>query len=207
MKVSGPALIATHVAALAAGYWYAPKEPIDTEVKQTGYFQTDTTKILSTTVDSLRNENQLLVFSYKGTANVQVDRAWLWLFGGHQELIVPAAVNYYIDLSKLSLADVHFDERAKLVTVKLPRLTMGDIAFQPENATTINGGLLTFSERQTEELRKINYATARRAMVAQAQGAGLTNAAREQAKIDIKNYFEIPLRIAGLPDVKVVATF
>ena len=200
-------MIATHAAALAAGYWYAPKDLIDTEVKQTGYFQTDTTKILSAAVDSLRDENRLLVFSYKGMANVQVDRAWLWLLGGHQELIVPAVVPYYIDLSNLSLTDVRYNETAKLVTVKLPRLTLGEIAFQPENATTINGGLLTFSEHQIEELRKINYATARRAMVAQAQGPGLITAARRQAQADITNYFEIPLRIAGQPDVRVVATF
>lgn len=201
------ALVATHVAALGVGYAVAPKQQLDTEAKHTGFFQLDTTKVLATTVDSLRDENQLLVFSYKGSAKVQADRSLFWIFGGTQELIVPAAVSYYVDLSKLTLADVSYNAMAKLVTVHLPRVTIGDIAFQPENATTTNGGLLTFSQAQVDALNKMNYTSARRAMIAQAQGPGLLHAAREQAKADITAYFEIPLRIAGQPDVKVVATF
>ena len=200
-------LAATHVAALGVGYVVAPKQPIDSEVKHTGLFTVDTTKVLATTVESLREENKLLVFSYKGTAKVQAERTFLWLFGGEQELSVPAVVTYYLDLSDLSLADVHYVEKAKLVTVKLPKVTMGDIAFQPENATTINGGVLTFSDEQVEALRKMNYAKARRAMVAQAQQPSLLNAAKRQAKANVESYFAIPLRIAGMPDVKVAATF
>jgi hypothetical protein len=44
-------------------------------------------------------------------------------------------------------------------------------------------------------------------MVAQAQQPGLLDAAKRQARTSVENYFAIPLRIAGLPDVKVAATF
>ena len=204
---SAPLLIVSHLAVAGGVYALTDRRPVDTEVKSTGYFQVDTTRVLSATVDSLRDENRLLVFSYKGSATVQAERSWLWLFGGRQELIVPAAVSYYVDLSDLSLADVSYNQTAKIVTVRLPRVTLGDIAFQPENATTINGGILTFSEGQVEALRKLNYRNARRAMVAQAQQPGLLNAARKQASTNIAGLFEIPLRIAGQPDVKVVTTF
>lgn len=200
-------LAASHVAALGLGYGVATKQPVDSEVKHTGLFTFDTKKVLATTVESLREENKLLVFSYKGTVKVQAGRTVLWLFGGEQELNVPAVVSYYLDLSNLSLADVGYNEKAKLVTVKLPKVTLGDIAFQPENATTINGGVLTFSDEQVEALRKANYANARRAMVAQAQQPGLVNAAKRQAKANVESYFAIPLRIVGMPDVKVAATF
>jgi hypothetical protein len=200
-------LAASHVAAIGVGFAVAPKQPVDSEVQHTGLFSMDTKKVLATTVESLREENKLLVFSYKGSAKVQAERQVLWLFGGEQELIVPAVVNYYLDLSDLSLADVRYNEQAKLVTVKLPKVTLGDIAFQPENATTINDGVLTFSNEQVEALRKANYANARRAMVAQAQQPGLLDAAKRQARTSVENYFAIPLRIAGLPDVKVAATF
>lgn len=198
---------ASYLAALGTGYWLAPKEPIDQEAKQSGFFRTDTTRILSATVESLKQENRLLVFSYKGTATVETGRSILWLFRGNQQLQVPAVVNYYLDLSYLTLSDVTYDERAKLVRVRLPKLTIGDIAFQPENATTINGGILSFSEEQVEDLRKLNYAAARKAMVAQSQQKGLVDAAKRQAIANIQSYFEIPLRIAGLPDVKVAASF
>lgn len=200
-------VVATHLAALGTGYWLAPKEPVDQEAKQSGFFRTDTTRILSATVESLKTENRLLVFSYKGTTKVETGRSILWLFRGNQQLQVPAVVNYYLDLSQLSLSDVSYDDRAKLVRVRLPKLTIGDIAFQPENATTINGGILSFSNEQVEDLRKLNYAAARKAMVAQSQQKGLVDAAKRQAIANIQNYFEIPLRIAGLPDVKVAASF
>ncbi|KQM35976.1 DUF4230 domain-containing protein [Sphingomonas sp. Leaf10] len=204
---NGALLIVSHLAVAGGVYALTDRNPVDTEVKNEGYFQVDTTKVLATTVASLRDEQRMLVFSYKGTAKVQAERSLWWLFGGRQELSVPAVVNYYIDLSDLSLGDVSFNETAKIVTVRLPKVTLGDIAFQPENATTINGGILSWDDDQVEALRKLNYRNARRAMVAQAQQPGLLNAARKQARSNITGLFEIPLRIAGQPDVKVVATF
>lgn len=201
------ALLGIPLAAFGLGYWIAPKEQLDTVVEHTGFLQTDTKKVLSATVESLRAENKMLVLTYKGTAHVRIDRTKWWIFGGSQELIVPAVVNYYIDLSKLTLANVTFDEKAKLVRVKLPPVTMGDIAFQPEQATTINGGLLTYSQDEVEALQKANYASARRAMTAQAQGATLVETARRQAIANVTSNFEVPLRIVGQPDVKVAATF
>lgn len=204
---SRAALIGIPLAAFGLGYWIAPKEQLDTVVEHTGFLQTDTKKVLSATVESLRSENKMLVLSYKGTVRVKVERTKFWVLGASQELIVPGVVNYYLDLSKLSLADVTFNEKAKLVRVKLPPVVMGDIAFQPEQATTINGGVLTFSQAQVDELLKANYASARRAMTAQAQGPGFVDAARRQAIANVQSYFEVPLRIVGQPDVKVIVTF
>jgi hypothetical protein len=202
-----PVLLVTHLSALGVGYAVADKRPVDTLVQNTGFLQVDTTKVLAATVESLREENRLLVFSYKGTAKIHTERVKWMVFAGRQELSVPAVVNYYVSLSELSLANVSYDEKAKIVRVLLPPVTVGDIAFQPENATTINGGLLSWDESQVEAWRKINYANARRAMVAQAQQPGLLNAAKRQATVDVATLFQIPLRVAGLPDVKVVAAF
>lgn len=201
------ALLLLPIATFGLGYWVAPKEQLDREVEQSGFLQVDTKQVLATTVESLREENKMLVYSYKGMARVKVKRTKLWLFGGTQLLIVPAVVNYYIDLQDLTLADVQYDEKTKIVRVKVPRVTLGDIAFQPEQATTTNGGLLTWSQDQVDELQKLNYASARRAITAQAQGRGLVTAARRRAINNVQSYFEIPLRIVGQPDVKVVATF
>jgi hypothetical protein len=204
---SRAALVVIPIAAFGLGYWIAPKDQLDEEVEQTGLLRVDTSKVLATTVESLRNENKMMVFSYKGLARVRVERRWVWVIKGQQELIVPAVVNYYVDLGKLSLADVAYDEKAKLVRVKVPPVVMGDIAFQPEQATTINGGLLTYSQAQVDELLKRNYVKARRAITAQAQGKAFKEAAQTRAIDNIETYFAIPLRIVGRPDVKVAATF
>ncbi|WP_426260033.1 DUF4230 domain-containing protein [Sphingomonas sp. DC1100-1] len=188
-------------------YALTDRRPVDTEAKHTGFFTVETTKVLATTVESLRDQNRLLVFSYKGNARVSAERTRFWLLSGTQELNVPAVVNYYLDLSSLSLVDVSYSDTAKIVSVRLPAITVGDIVFQPENASTVNGGVLTYGEGTVEALRRLNYKSARRAMVAQAQQPGLLNEARRRAQENIQAYCEIPLRLAGRPDVKVVATF
>jgi hypothetical protein len=200
-------MIVTHAAALGTGYHLAPPELLDDHVEQTGFLQVDITKVLSATVDSLREENKLLVFAYKGTASVKVERTFAWIIKGQQELIVPAVVIYYVDLSQLTLANVAYDERAKLVRVTVPPVVMGDIAFEPEQATTVNGGVLTYSQGQVDDLLKRNYRNARRAVTAQAQSKAFVEAAQRRAITNVQSYFEIPLRIVGQSDVKVVATF
>lgn len=198
---------ATHLAAAAAGFLVAPRELLDTTVKQSGIFTTDTMHILSATVLSVRAENRLLVYSYKGEAHVAVRRTEFWLLHGSQELTVPATVGFYLDLSDLTLDRVKYDDRAKLVTVTLPPLRLGDIAFQPEAARTANGGLLTYNQATVDELNRINFGQARRAFTKQAQDVSLVKAAQRQAKENVQGYFEVPLRIVGHPELQVVATF
>ena len=195
------------VVTFGVGYAVAPREMLDEEVHYDGLFRTDTTKVLSTTVASLRLENKLQVFAFKGGARVWAKTTRIFILSGRQELYVPAVVNYYLDLSKLTAADVQLDEKTKQVTVKLPPLQVGEIAFQPENATTSNGGILTFSQAEVDELTRLNYTTARKTMVKQAQQASIIAMAQRQARESIVRYFEIPLRIVGRPDLKVVATF
>jgi len=197
-------LAATHLAAGFTGYALAPREQLETEVKSTGFFTTDTKRILAAAVVSLRAENKLLVYSYKGFAAVSVERDGFLFLNGRQDLIVPAAVSYHVDLSKLTAV---FDDGAQVVTVQLPPLVMGDVAFEPEGARTTNGGLLTFDQQQVEELTKLNYGTARKAFVKQAQGRTLIAAAKAETKTAIESYFQLPLRLAGKSDIVVVVTF
>ena len=112
-----------------------------------------------------------------------------------------------MDLNGLTLDRVKYDEAAQLVTVTLPPLRLGDIAFQPEQARTTNGGLLTYNQGMVDELNRLNYASARVAITKAAQDPTLVQAAKRQGAEDIERFFEIPLRIVGHPDVKVVAVF
>jgi Protein of unknown function (DUF4230) len=190
-----------------AGYYLAPKEQLATEVEQDGFFRIEEATVLSATVESLRAENSLVVWSYKGTATVTVSREDFYIFESTQRLIVPAKVDYRLPLNDLTLADVEFNETAKLVTVRLPRLKMGDVVFQPEAATTINGGLLTMDDDVVQALGRKAYRTARRAVVRQAQQTDMRELAQREASEAVERFFKIPLRIAGHPDIEVVATF
>ncbi|WP_219775544.1 hypothetical protein [Polymorphobacter sp. PAMC 29334] len=63
MRSLVPVLVVTHLSALGVGYAIADKRPVATLVQNTGFLQVDTTKVLAATVESLREENRLLVFS------------------------------------------------------------------------------------------------------------------------------------------------
>jgi hypothetical protein len=198
-------LAATHLLAFGAGWAIAPREMLESGIRQTGLFRVERQRVLSAAVESLRSEGRLLVYSYRGSAAVSVERDGL-LLDGRQDLIAPAVVGFYVDVSRIDADDVEYDERSGAVMVRLPPLTMGDVAFEPEGARTFNGGLLTYSQRQVDELSRLNYASARRAFVKQAQGEALVRAAEAEAGKQVERYLEVPLRAVGVP-ARVVATF
>lgn len=173
--------------AFAGGWWLAPREQLDEVAKQSGFLQVDRRRILSATVESLRAQNKLAVYTYKGTVTVGTDRTKFFILTGEQVLIVPGIVTYLVDLSKLVYA---YDEKANVVTVKLPPMELGDIAFQPEQATLLNGGILTFSQAQVDSLLRENWHSARRAMTKQAQQEGFITMARRQAQDNVRTMLQ-----------------
>ena len=200
-------LLPATVGSFFLGYLAAPTEQLAHEVQEDGFFTVKETEVLSATVESLRAENKLIVWSYQGTANVRArDTDW-WIFESEQQLIVPASVDYQLNLRELTLADVEYDEKAKVVKVELPRLKLSSVSFYPEQATTINGGVLTLSDDKVKALNKRAYVTARKAITAQAQQRTMVELAKRKARENVEEFFGIPLRIAGHPDVRVVATF
>ena len=200
-------LLLTHALAAGIGFAVAPRELLESEVKNEGFFQVETKRVLAAAVESLRTESNLVVYAYRGFAAVSVEEDGFLLLDGRQDLLVPASVTYMIPLSELSADHVAYDSQRKTLTIKLPALVMSDVAFEPEGARVLNAGLITFSQEQVEEFTRQNYASARRAFIKQAQGATLVEAARRQAMINVVNALELPLRAAGRPDLKVVASF
>jgi Protein of unknown function (DUF4230) len=195
------------VAAIAflAGYRLAPREILDEEVSYAGPMTVDTRRVLSATVDSLKRESKLVSYSHRASTKVSITRDKWMLFEGHQELMVPADVSYFIDLSKLQQDDVEFDEAAKTVRVRLPRMMM-DVAFDPQGATEINQGTLTFNDSVVQELRKLNYQQARKAIIKQSQQAELVRSAKANAVELIASVFRIPLSAVGKNDLKIEVT-
>ncbi|WP_338501550.1 DUF4230 domain-containing protein [Sphingomonas kaistensis] len=198
-------LIITHLFAAGAGFIVAPREePLESEVKHEGFFEVDTKRVLAAAVESLRTENSLIVYAYKGFAAVSVEKDGFLLLDGRQDLLVPASVSYMVPLSKLSGGDITLDENRNTLTITLPKMAMSDVAFEPEGARVLNAGIITLSQEQVEEFTRQNYATARRAFVSQAQGAAIVEQARANATKAMTRYLEAILRAAGRPDVRIV---
>ena len=136
-----------------------------------------------------------------------VERTKLWLLTGRQDLIVPAQVGYYVDLSQLSIDDVAYDEQSRLMTVTLPALVLGDVALQPEAAIFRHGGVLSFDQDQVDDMARSGWLEARRAFTKTAQGPTLLAAARAEAERGIASAFAVPMRALGRPDVRVLVRF
>ena len=191
-----------------AGYDAARQASSDTQVKSMGVFSRQTERVLAATVTNLQAENKLIVYQYTGDVRVAAEKSDLGgLLKTSQELTVPATVSYFVDMSKLTLEDVAFDPATQTVSVKLPPLMIADPAFQPERARAANGGLLTLNADVVQDLNRVNYRSARKAFVRQAQQRQFVDLARDQARKNVEAYFEIPLRVVGSPNIKVTASF
>lgn len=206
LKHAAFTLAAVAGVSFVAGYQVAPREILDSTVEHVGFLTVDTKKVLSATIESLKSESRLVSYSYVGTQNVSIDRDKWIIFNGHQQLIVPATVSYFIDLAKLTETSATFDESTSTVTVTLPRLML-TVEFDPRRATIINDGLLTLNDKVVQALTKINYDTARMAAIKQGQQAALVQSARDRTKENIERLFRVPLQAAGKAGLKVVVSF
>jgi Protein of unknown function (DUF4230) len=192
--------------AYGAGYQFAPREILDSTVEHVGFLTTDTKRVLSATVESLKSESRLISYSYVGTQNVQIDRSAWYIFSGQQQLIVPATVSYFIELANLTESSATFDESSNTVKVTLPRLML-NVDFDPRRATTFNSGSLTLSDSVVQELTKLNYDTARKAAIKQGQQAEMVRLARDRTRENIERIFRISLGASGKNGLKIEVTF
>lgn len=189
-----------------AGYKVAPREILDSTVAHVGFLIVDTKKVLSATIESLKSESRLVSYSYVGNQNVSIDRSYWYLFNGHQQLIVPATVSYFVDLAKLNESSATFDESTNTVTVMVPKLML-TVEIDPRRATIINSGMPTLNDSVVQVLTKLNYDTAHKSAIKQGQQAELVQLAKDRTKENIERLFRVPLQVAGKAGVKVVVFF
>lgn len=205
-RVVGGVVLAGMALSFFAGYKLAPREILDSEVQHVGIMTIDTKKVLSATIESLKSETKLVSYSYTGQQNVSINRSSWYLFDGNQQLIVPAVVSYFVDLSQLTESSASFDAASNSVTVLMPRLML-NVDFDPRRATTINSGMLTMSDEVVQALTKINYDSARKSATTQAQQAELVRTAKDRTRENIARLFSVPLKVSGMNGVKVIVTF
>lgn len=188
------------------GYKVAPREILDSTVEHVGLLTVDTKRVLSATIESLKSESRLVSYSYVGNQSVSINRSSWYLFNGHQQLIVPATVSYFVELAKLTESSAIFDESTNTVTIVVPKLML-TVDFDPRRATMINSGMLTLDDSVVQALTRLNYDTARKSAIKQGQQAELVRLAKERTRENIVRLFQVPLKVAGKAGVKIVVSF
>lgn len=185
------------VAALAVAVWalwqvWRPAQPGDP---------------LATTLTAFEKQDRLTVFSAELAPVVASDDSRLFgLLKSRQVAVIPARVDYTLDLSQVGRSRMAWNEAAKRLDVVLPPLQLSRPNLDESRAQYLREG--AWITRAAQE--KLTRANTQRAEQQAAQGAAdpaLMKLAQGAAKDAIRQNLAIPLQVAGFGDVTVAVRF
>jgi len=130
------------------------------------------------------------------------------LFGlvtSRQVAVIPARVDYAINLGKVGRDRMRWDAAAKILTVRLPALEVTRPNLDEARAQYLREGVWITRAAQ-DKLTRDNTMLAERQAVEQAANPALLGLARGAAKDAIRQNLSIPLQVAGYGDVKLAVT-
>lgn len=162
---------------------------------------------LATSLAAFEKQNRLTVFSAQLSPVVaNDDSSFLGLVKSHQVAVIPARVDYAIDLSQMDRSRLSWDGEAQRLDVRLPPLQISRPNLDEGRAQYLREGVWITRGVQ-DKLTRDNT----RAAEAQArQGATnpvLIDLARAAAKDAIRQNLAIPLEVAGFGKVSVTVRF
>ncbi len=124
----------------------------------------------------------------------------------NQAMIVPASVDYRIDLSRVDRDRLSWDGESKTLSVRLPPLRISEPNIREGKAIFFEDGLFV-SSSSSRSLSTNNSRQAERKAIAFAKNPEILGIARAAAKDAIRQNLAIPLQVAGYGDVKVNVRF
>ena len=162
---------------------------------------------LATSLSAFEKANRLTVFSAELAPVVAADDERLMgLIKSRQIAVIPARVDYTLDLSKMTRANMAWDEQAQRLTVTLPALTVSRPNLDEGRAQYLREGVWITRTAQ-DELTRANTRLAEQQAVQQAANPVLLNLARAAAKDAVRQNLSAPLQVSGHPQATVVVRF
>lgn len=162
---------------------------------------------LATSLTAFEKANRLTVFSAQLAPVVAADDERLMgLIKSRQIAVIPARVDYTLDLSKMTRANMVWDEQAQRLTVTLPLLTVSRPNLDEGRAQYLREGVWITRTAQ-DELTRANTRLAEQQAVQQAANPVLLNLARAAAKDAVRQNLSAPLQVSGYPQATVVVRF
>ncbi len=169
-------------------------------------FTPDPVSIASASLDGLREQNRLTVFSasYNATVTTTVNRLGL---SARKTLIMPGSVRYEVDLAKLDAENVRWDETTNTLSVEMPPIEIARPEVQIDRIQSYDdGGILMALTDAEKTLDQANRKKGVAELAKQAENPLQMRLARDAARRAVESSFVLPLRAAGL-DAKVDAFF
>lgn len=162
---------------------------------------------LATSLVAFEKQDKLTVFSAELAPVVSSnDSRMFGLVNSKQVAVIPARIDYTIDLSKVGRERLNWDAQTQTLRVKLPTLTVSRPNLDEARAQYLRDGIWITREAQ-DKLTRDNTRLAEAQAVQQAANPVLMNLARQAAKEAISQNLSIPLQVAGYGKAKVVVTF
>ena len=185
-------LVALSAAVFFAWKWWQPEDIGDP---------------LATSLVAFEKQDKLTVFSAELAPVVSSnDSRMFGLVNSKQVAVIPARVEYTIDLAKVGRERLSWNAEAQTLGVRLPPLTVSRPNLDEARAQYLRDGIWITREAQ-DKLTRDNTRLAEAQAVKQAANPILMNLARQAAKEAISQNVSIPLQVAGYRQAKVVVTF
>jgi hypothetical protein len=162
---------------------------------------------LATSLVAFDKQNRLTVFSAQLAPVVAADDTRLFgLVKSKQVAVIPARVDYTLDLSAMNRERLKWNEEAKTLDVQLPALTLSRPNLDEARAQYLREGVFITREAQ-DKLNRNTTRLAEQQATNNAANPVLMSLARSAAKDAIRQNLAIPLQVAGYGDVTVRVRF
>jgi len=184
--------LALALAAWALWQAYGPKDEADP---------------LATSLAAFEKQNRLTVFSAQLSPVVASDEEQLFgLIRTRQIAVIPARVDYTLDLSAMGRDRLAWNPEAKRLDVRLPPVTVSRPNLDEGRAQYLREGVWISRTTQDRLTRDNTLAAEKQARIA-ATNPVLLDLARASARDAVRQNLAIPLQVAGFGEVTVAVRF
>lgn len=162
---------------------------------------------VATTLTAFEKQNRLTVFSAQLSPVVASNQeALLGMLKSRQIAVIPARVDYSLDLSQMTSERLAWSDETKRLDVRLPPLAISRPNLDEGRAQYLREGVWIGRDTQ-DKLTRDNTQLAERQAAEQAANPVLMGLARAAAKDAVRQNLTIPLQVAGYGDVTVAVRF
>ncbi|MDP3674785.1 MAG: DUF4230 domain-containing protein [Novosphingobium sp.] len=162
---------------------------------------------LATSLVAFEKQNRLTVFSAQLAPVVASDDTrYFGLVKSKQVAVIPARVDYTLDLTAMNRDRLAWNEAAKTLDVQLPALSLSRPNLDEARAQYLREGVFITREAQDKLNRNTTLLAEQQATKAAANPV-LMGIARSAAKDAIRQNLAIPLQVAGYGEVTVRVRF
>ena len=156
---------------------------------------------------AFEKQDRLTVFSAQlALVSASDDSRAFGMLKSRQVAVIPARVDYTLDLSQMTPARMKWDAAKKTLDVALPPLQLSRPNLDEAHAQYLREGVWITSAAQAK-LTRDNTLVAERQAADQAKNPALLSLARTAAKDAIRQNLTIPLQVAGYGAVSVTVHF